>query len=534
MWYQQYDPFNNEIISGLVAFLPVVLFLLSLTVFRLKGIYAALITLFTALAITLIFYDMPIGMALMAILLGVGKALWPIGFIVIMAVWLYKISVANGKFDGVRQSIISITDDQRIQLLLIGFCFVSFLEGVAGLGVPIAICSALLVTLGFHPIKAAGYCLIANAATGAFGTVGIGIITGSQVGNIPLSELSHISVMMLSMISFIIPFLMMFIIDGFKGIKETFPATIMVSTVFSVLQYLTATFIGPELTNVVPSLVCMGLLAILMQKWRPKNIYLEPGVEISKDFTMPTMKEVIISWSPFYILTAVIGIWSIPFVSKLLSFSDIVIKVPWLHERVIQSAPIALEEIAMPAIFKIDVLGSTGTAIIVSIFVTRLLFKDSLGNQIYKLLGASIRDLWVPIIIIILVLSFANLSNYSGLSASIGLFLANTGKLFPLFSPILGWLGVFLTGSVVNNNALFGGLQVVTANQLNMNPSLFVAANTIGGSMAKPIAPTSIAIAAAAVNKNGKESKILSFTLRYSLILIFIICLITFILSFIL
>lgn len=539
MWLQEYNPMGNEIVSGLVAFLPILLFLLCLTVFKLKGIYAAGLTLLVTLLMTVFIYKMPFDVALLSILLGVSKALWPIGYIVIMAVWLYKIAVKSGKFDIVGQSIVSISNDQRIQLLLIGFCFVSFLEGVAGLGVPIAICAALLVTLGFHPIKAAGYCLIANAATGAFGTVGIGVFTGAEVGNMDVLALSGLAALTLPLISFIIPFMLIFIQDGVKGIKEIFPALITVSTVFGLFQFITAKFIGPELTNVIPALLAMVALAVLTKKWKPKNTFYEPGAERERKPTKQSMKDIIAGWSPFYFLTFIIGIWSIPAFKNLfepggiLDFTTLNIKIPGLHEKVIQSPPIALEEVAMPAIFHLDLLASTGTAILVAILVTGIFFPVLKYRVRFQLLGESIKELTTPVIIIVLVLSFASLSNFSGLSASIGLALANTGKLFPLFSPILGWLGVFLTGSVVNNNALFGGLQVVTANQLGMNPSLFVAANTVGGSMAKPIAPTSIAIAAASVGKNGRESEILSFTLKYSMALIAIICILNFIFSFI-
>ncbi|HLR39909.1 MAG TPA: lactate permease LctP family transporter [Jeotgalicoccus sp.] len=538
MWFQEYNPIGNEILSGLVAVIPIVVFLLGLTVFKLKGTIAASLTLISALLITTFVYKMPIDAALLSLILGVGKALWPIGYIIIMAVWLYKMSVKSGKFDIVGKTIIGISNDQRIQLLVIGFCFLSFLEGVSGLGVPIAICSALLVSLGFHPIKAAGFCLISNAATGVFATVGIGVFTGAEVGNMPVSELSALTALSVPVIAFIVPFLLIFIQDGVKGVKEIFPALITVSLVFSVFQFLIATFVGPELTNIIPSLLAMLTLALVMRKWKPKNVYYEPNADRTKIAEKLSFKQLLRGWSPFYFLTIVIGIWSLPFFSKLfaengpLSFTTLHIKIPNLHERIIQSAPIALEETAMPAIFHWDIISSTGTAILVAAIITSTVLSEITMKDRVGLFGETLKELKAPLIIIILVLSFASLSNYSGLSASIGLALANTGMLFPLFSPLLGWLGVFLTGSVVNNNALFAGLQVVTAKQLALNPSLFVAANTVGGAMAKPIAPTSLAIAAAAVGQNGKESEILSFTLKYSLLLITIICIINFVLAY--
>ena len=540
MWYQQYNPLGNEIVSGIIAFLPILLFLLCLTIFKLKGVYAAALTLAVTIIITVGVFDMPITKALGAILLGTGKALWPIGYIVIMAVWLYKISVQTGKFEIVRGSIANITEDQRLQLLLIGFCFNAFLEGAAGLGVPIAICAALLVTLGFHPIKAAGLCLIANASTGAFGTVGIPVITGAEVGGMETLELSKMTALILPLISFLVPFLLIFILNGLKGIKEIFPAIFLVSSVFSVLQLLTIAVIGPELANIIPSLVSMVVLAVFLRKWQPKTIYHEPGVEVTGTLKAYSMKEILVAWSPFYLLTGVIAIWSFPAFKNLfvdggaLDFTTIALKIPGLHDEIIRTPPIVTEANSMPAILHLNFVSATGTAILLAIILTSVLFPALNIKQTVTLLGDTIKELWLPIFTIILVMAFANLSDFSGLSTSLGLALAKTGDFFPFVSPVLGWFGVFLTGSVVNNNALFGSLQVVTGTQIGISPSLLMAANTAGGSVAKLISPQSIAIAAAAVNQTGNESKIFQYTLRYSLGLLLLVCIMTLCLSFIL
>lgn len=540
MWDQQYNPLGNEIVSGIIAFLPILLFLLSLTIFKLKGIYAAALTLGVTMIISVGIFDMPIGKAFAAILLGTGKALWPIGYIVIMAVWLYKISVQTGKFEIVRGSIANITEDQRLQLLLIGFCFNAFLEGAAGLGVPIAICAALLVTLGFNPIKAAGLCLIANASTGAFGTVGIPVITGAEVGGLETLELSRMTAYLLPLISFLVPFLLIFILDGVKGIKEIFPAIIVVSGVYSVLHLLTIAMIGPELANIIPSLVSMVALALFLRKWQPKTIYHEPGVELTGKLTNYTMKEILVAWSPFYILTGVIAVWSLPIFKQLfvdggaLDFTTVALKIPGLHDQIMRTPPIVTEANSIPAILNINFVSATGTAILLAIILTSVLFPALNIKQSVHLLGDTIKELWLPILTIVLVMAFANLSDFSGLSTSLGLALAKTGEFFPFVSPVLGWIGVFLTGSVVNNNALFGSLQVVTGTQIGISPSLLMAANTAGGSVAKLISPQSIAIAAAAVNQTGNESKIFQYTIRYSLGLLLLVCIMTLGLSFIL
>ncbi|MEQ6353213.1 lactate permease LctP family transporter [Lysinibacillus sp. M3] len=540
MWDQQYNPLGNEIVSGIIAFLPILLFLLSLTIFKLKGIYAAALTLGVTMIISVGIFDMPIGKAFAAILLGTGKALWPIGYIVIMAVWLYKISVKTGKFEIVRGSIANITEDQRLQLLLIGFCFNAFLEGAAGLGVPIAICAALLVTLGFNPIKAAGLCLIANASTGAFGTVGIPVITGAEVGGLETLELSRMTAYLLPLISFLVPFLLIFILDGIKGIKEIFPAILVVSSVYSVLHLLTITMIGPELANIIPSLVSMVALALFLRKWQPKTIYHEPGVELTGKLKNYTMKEILVAWSPFYILTGVIAVWSLPIFKQLfvdgsvLDFTTVALKIPGLHDQIMRTPPIVTEANSIPAILNINFVSATGTAILLAIILTSVLFPALNIRQSVHLLGDTIKELWLPILTIVLVMAFANLSDFSGLSTSLGLALAKTGEFFPFVSPVLGWIGVFLTGSVVNNNALFGSLQVVTGTQIGISPSLLMAANTAGGSVAKLISPQSIAIAAAAVNQTGNESKIFQYTIRYSLGLLLLVCIMTLGLSFIL
>ncbi|MCY9548801.1 lactate permease LctP family transporter [Lysinibacillus xylanilyticus] len=539
MWYQQYNPLGNEIVSGIIAFLPILLFLLSLTIFKLKGVYAAALTLGVTIIITVGVFDMPITKAFGAILLGTGKALWPIGYIVIMAVWLYKISVQTGKFEIVRGSIANITEDQRLQLLLIGFCFNAFLEGAAGLGVPIAICAALLVTLGFHPIKAAGLCLIANASTGAFGTVGIPVITGAEVGGMETIDLSRMTALILPLISFLVPFLLIFILNGLKGIKEIFPAIFLVSSVFSVLQLLTIATIGPELANIIPSLVSMLVLAAFLRKWQPKMIYHEPGVEVTGTLKIYTMKEIMVAWSPFYLLTGVIAVWSLPAFKNLfvdggaLDFTTIALKIPGLHNEIIRTPPIVTEANSMPAILHVNFVSATGTAILLAIILTSVLFPVLNLKQTVNLLGGTIKELWLPIFTIVLVMAFANLSDFSGLSTSLGLALAKTADFFPFVSPVLGWIGVFLTGSVVNNNALFGSLQVVTGTQIGISPGLLMAANTAGGSVAKLISPQSIAIAAAAVNQTGNESKIFQYTLRYSLGLLLLVCIMTLCLSYI-
>lgn len=537
MWLQQYDPFGNELISASIAFLPILFFFLALTKFRMKGIVAAFLTLCLSVAVSVLFFNMPLAQALSASVLGVAKGLWPIGYIVIMAVWLYKIAVRTGKFTVIRASIAGISEDQRLQLLLIGFSFNAFLEGAAGFGVPIAISAALLVELGFRPLKAAALCLIANAASGAFGAIGIPVIVGAQMGNLETMELSRMLAFTLPMISFAIPFLLIFILNGVKGIKETLPALLVVSGIYTGTQTFTILFLGPELANILAALLSMAGLALFLRKWKPKTIYRESDAPETTHMDTYSLKEIVKAWSPFYILTATITIWSLPAFKALFSEDGLLtnttkmIPMPFLHETIMKAPPISPETVALDALFKLDIISATGTAILVAVLLTGLFSSAITLPQGMNSLKLTVKELWVPVLTICFVMGFANLSNFAGLSSTIGLALSKTGDLFPLFSPILGWLGVFITGSVVSNNALFGHLQVVTAEQITANPALLLAANTAGGVMAKLISPQSIAIATAAVKQTGKESALFQKTLYYSLALLAVVCVCTFVLS---
>ncbi|AUZ25154.1 L-lactate permease [Bacillus subtilis] len=537
MWEQLYDPFGNEYVSALAALTPILFFLLALTVFKMKGILAAFLTLAVSFFVSVLAFHMPVEKAISSVLLGIGNGLWPIGYIVLMAVWLYKIAVKTGKFTIIRSSIAGISPDQRLQLLLIGFCFNAFLEGAAGFGVPIAISAALLVELGFKPLKAAALCLIANAASGAFGAIGIPVITGAQIGDLPALELSRTLLWTLPMISFLIPFLLVFLLDRMKGIRQTWPALLVVSGVYTLIQALTMAVLGPELANILAALFSMGGLALFLRKWQPKEIYREEGAGESGEKKAYSAADIAKAWSPFYILTAAITIWSLPAFKALfqegglLYQTTLLLKMPYLHQQIMKMPPIAPSAMPLDAVFKVDLLSATGTAILAAVIVTGLFSKNFSSRDAFASLKETGKELWVPIITICFVMGFANLANFAGLSSSIGLALAKTGDLFPFVSPVLGWIGVFITGSVVSNNALFGHLQVVTGAQIGAGSDLLLAANTAGGVMAKLVSPQSIAIAAAAVGQTGKESKLFKRTVAYSLILLLIICIWTFILA---
>ena len=532
MWTQDYDPLGALWFSAIVAAVPILAFLVCLTVFKMKGTTAGIIAVALAVVVAL----WPIGMPITAIggsaLIGILTGLWPIAYIIVMAVWLYKLAVASGRFDVIRSSIAGISPDQRIQVLLISFSFGAFLEGAAGFGVPIAICAALLVQLGFKPIKAAMLSLVANAAAGAYGAIGIPVIVGAKVGGVDLHALSVEMVIVVQLLTFAIPFLLVIILDGWRGLRETWVATLALSIVYSGSQALLLLLLGPELADILPGLLGMVTLFVVGRFWQPKHIFREDGSEAPEP-ERHTLGEIGAAWSPFYILTGFIFVWSIPWFKDLfapaagdtpagpLNFLVVSVPIPGLN-GVVQppgdgAAPIA-------AVWQWTPVNATGTAILLSVLVSFFTSPSLHWADLGRQFTATIRELWRPIVLILLILVVANITNYSGGSASIGLALAAAGSIFPLFSPIIGWFGVFITGSVVNNNTLFAHLQNVTATKIGVDPTLLVAANTAGGAMGKVVSPQSIAISAAAVGLVGREGEILRASIKYSLGMLAFLC----------
>ncbi|HMZ74701.1 MAG TPA: L-lactate permease [Rhodocyclaceae bacterium] len=524
-WMQIYDPAGNLWLSALVAALPIIFFFIALAVLRLKGHIAGTITVGIALAVAIFFYNMPVEMAFASAGYGFLYGLWPIAWIIIAAVFLYKITVKTGQFDIIRASVISITDDQRLQMLLVGFSFGAFLEGAAGFGAPVAITAALLVGLGFNPLYAAGLCLIANTAPVAFGAMGIPIIVGGQVTGIDPFKIGQMAGRQLPLLSVIVPFWLVAMMDGWRGIKETWPAILVAGGTFAVTQFFTANYIGPELPDITSALVSLVSLTVFLKNWKPKNIFrfdTQHHAELGEDQHY-SLGQIAKAWSPFVILTVMVTIWSLkPF--KALFAKDgplysLVLQwpVPMLDKLVIKMEPIVAKATPYAAVYKLDLLSATGTAIFLSALISMLVLGLR-GGEAVKTFKETVLELKRPIYSIGMVLAFAFVANYSGLSATLALLLAGTGKLFPFFSPFLGWLGVFLTGSDTSSNALFCSLQATTAHQVGVSDTLLVAANTTGGVTGKMISPQSIAVACAAVGLVGKESDLFRFTVKHSLL----------------
>ena len=541
-WQQIYDPMGNIWLSSAIALIPIIFFFLALAVFRLKGSVAGTITVVLALLVALFLYQMPVTLALSSAIYGFFYGLWPIAWIIIGAVFLYKVTVKTGQFDIIRSSILSLTEDQRLQMLLVGFAFGTFLEGAAGFGAPVAITAALLVGLGFKPLYAAGLCLIVNTAPVAFGAMGIPIIVAGQVSGV---ETHAISQMVGRQLPFIVPIVLvwiMAIMDGWRGVRETFPAIVVGGGSFAIAQFLTSNYIGPELPDITAAIASLISLTLLFKVWQPKHIFRfenqvdgknQMGDTKSVSAPLPTTHyspaQIIKAWMPFVILTAMVSLWSIkPFKDLFVKGKDghpdgalvdmvMSINVPYLHNAVQKLPPVVTKITDYAAIYKFDWFSATGTAImlaaIISIVMLKMRPKEALST-----FGETVKELRTPIYSIGMVLAFAFIANYSGLSATLALALAHTGKAFTFFSPFLGWLGVFLTGSDTSANALFAALQATTAQQIGVPEVLLVAANTSGGVTGKMISPQSIAIACAATGLVGKESDLFRFTVKHSII----------------
>lgn len=540
-WTQVYDPLGNIWISAAVALIPIVFFFLALAVFRMKGYAAGLITVLLTLAVALIVYKMPAAMAVMATVYGFGYGLWPIAWIIITSVFLYKISVKTGQFDVIRSSVLSITNDHRLLVILIGFSFGAFLEGAAGFGAPVAITAALLAGLGLNPLYAAGLCLIANTAPVAFGAMGIPITVAGQVTGIDPHKIGQMAGHQLPLLSLFVPFFIVFLMDGLKGVKQTWPALLVAGGSFAVSQFLTATYLGPELPDITSALVSLVSLALFLKVWKPKEIYRTSSghAESAAAVDAGTMKnltagKVIKAWSPFIILTVMIIIWSQKSFKALfgpggaLESSILKFHVTGLDNLVLKNTPIVKKPAPYEAIYKLDFIAATGTAILIAALISMVVLRMS-AKAAVETFGETLKELAFPILSIGLVLGFAFIANYSGLSSTLALALSKTGHLFPFFSPFLGWIGVFLTGSDTSANALFSNLQYITAQQIGVKEVLLVAANTTGGVTGKMISPQSIAIACAAVGLVGKESDLFRFTVKHSLFFVILVGIITYV-----
>ena len=520
---QVIDPLGNSGVSALVAIMPILFIFWALVIKKMKGYLTSLLATLLTMIIAITIYGMPAKLALLSVANGALYGLFPICWIVITAVFLFNLTLKSGQFEIIKHFMASITADRRLQALLIAFSFGSFLEGTAGFGAPVAITAAMLVGLGFNPLYAAGICLVANTAPVAFGAVGIPITVASQVTSIPEMAISQMVGRTLPILSLILPYYLVVLMTGFKNAKEVLPAIFVSGISFAFMQWFTSNFLGPALPDVIAGVTSILCLTIFLKLWKPKNTWRFPNepaptINVEKKYSAG---KIIRAWSPFILLTVMIMLWGLQPVKDLLnSVGQIQFEFPGLHNAINDGSgkPIA-------HIYKFNFLSAAGTAILLSSLISIPLIGVKFSDSI-KIFAATLKQLLFPIITVAAVLAFAYIINDSGISNTIAQVLASTGYLFPFFAPLLGWLGVFITGSDTSANALFGKLQASTAASIGVDPVVTVAANASGGVMGKMISPQSIAIAAAAGNLVGRESELFRFTFKHSLLLLILICII--------
>lgn len=520
MWPQHYTPVGGSLgLSALVAGLPIFTMLFLLGVRRQPAWAAALAGLGSASLIALVVYRMPAPILLAAVGYGAAFGLFPICWVLFWAILLYRLMVETGKFEIVKDSIGSLTRDRRLQALLIAFAFGAFLEGAAGFGAPVVVAAAMLTGLGFPRFYAAGICLLANTAPVAFGSLGIPVITLALVTGLPLQGLSAWVGRICAPVSLFIPAYLVWVMGGLPALKGVLPAALLCGVAFAGTQFLVSNYFGPQLTDIVSSLATMGSLLVLLKFWKPKDQSSELRIANSGPETRYEAGQVLAAWLPYLGLVLLVVLWGIGPVKQPLE--RLTIRFPWpgLHETVERVAPVVAKPSAYGAVYTLNYAAASGTACLFAVLLAAVLLGVR-PRRLGRLTKAAIKELAFPILTIVSVLGLAFLMNYCGATATLGLAFASTGRLFPFFSALLGWLGVFLAGSDTSANALFGNLQVVTAGRLSLDPVLMAAANSSGGVMGKMISLASIAVAAAATGlPNADQARLFRFTLRHSLIL---------------
>jgi lactate permease len=532
VWTQQADPLGNVGLSALAAAVPIVFLFWALAVRRLKGHVAGPCTAGVAVLVAVVVFGMPAGVAVASTLHGALYGLFPIGWIVVSAVFLYRITVESGQFAAIRDSIASLTADRRLQALLIAFSFGAFLEGAAGFGTPVAISAAMLAGLGFEPLYAAGLCLIANTAPVAFGAIGTPIVVAGQVTGLDPMLISAMVGRQLPLLSLLVPFWLVFTMSGARGVREVWPAALVSGGSFAVAQWWTSNYLGPLLPDIISSLVSIVCLVAFVRVWKPASTFRFEGEPHAGRHAPPGATTgppasqgpgaVAYAWSPFVVLTVLVGCWGIRPLKAALDTLSVSFPFPVVHDAVVLPA----SGRPVPAVFTFNWLSATGTVILLSALVSVGIARMR-PSAALALFGRTAASLAAPLLTIASVLGLAYIGNSSGMTTAMGTALASTGALFPVFSPVLGWLGVFMTGSDTSANAIFGRLQRVSAEAVGVSPILAVAANSSGGVTGKMISPQSIAVACAATGQVGNEANLFRFTLRHSVLLLAVVMLVT-------
>jgi lactate permease len=530
MWNQVYDPFNSQVLSTAAAALPVVTLLVLIASGKVKAHLAAVIALVVAIVVAIVLFTMPVGLALRAAVLGAVVGFFPIGWIVLNVIFLYRLTVATGAFAILSQAIGGVTRDRRLQLLLIAFTFGAFFEGASGFGTPVAVTGAILIGLGFSPLAASGLSLIANTAPVAFGALGTPIAGLASVTGFDPYLLGAMVGRQLPFFSVIVPFWLIWAFAGFRGMRQIWPAILVCGLSFAVPQYLISNFVNPWIVDVGASLISMGCLIGFLRIWQPKELWLSPALRSRDDsaatMTPPAVKteastsaEVWRSLVPWIIVCVVLLVWGSGWfkgiVNPIFTWNY---PVTGLHNLVQKVPPVVAKPASEGAVFAFTYLSFTGSGMLLAAIISGFIMRFSPAKLIAEY-GRTIKVCAYSLITISAMLAIGTLTRYSGIDATLGLAFAGTGVLYPFFGTLLGWLGVALTGSDTASNVLFGGLQKITSQQLGISPVLMSAANSSGGVMGKMIDAQSIVVASTATNWFGHEGSILRFVFFHSIAL---------------
>jgi lactate permease len=528
-WSQVYDPLNNAVFSTVCAALPVVVLLGALAFFHIKAHWAALLGLFVALAVSIFVYGMPVEMAGKSALLGALFGLLPIGWIVLNVIFMYQLTTDTGLFDVLQKSITGITNDRRLQLLLVSFCFGAFFEGAAGFGTPVAVTAAIMMGLGFKPLAAAGLSLIANTAPVAYGALGTPIVVLAAVTGLDVQALSGMVGRQLPFFSLLVPFWLIWAFVGFRRMLEIWPAILVAGVAFAVPQYLVSNFHGPWLVDVIAAIASMGALTLFLKVWHPQRVWLSTSREgdtvsyaeaqAQRVGTGFTRAQVFKAWTPWVILSVLVFLWGLPQIKDLLNQVSILkFPIDGLHNLVVRVPPVVVKPTPEAAVYTLNWLSATGTGILIAAIVAGLVMGLSVPKMV-QTYGRTLKLVRYSLLTIAAMLALGFTTKGAGLDATLGLAFAHTGYLYPFFGAMLGWLGVALTGSDTSSNVLFGNLQKITAEQLGLSPVLMASANSAGGVMGKMIDAQSIVVASTATQWYGHEGEILRYVFFHSLAL---------------
>ncbi|HEX2918970.1 MAG TPA: L-lactate permease, partial [Edaphobacter sp.] len=519
-WAQSYDPAHHWLLSAAWAALPLCVLLVTMGVFRMKGHLAALAGLSTAFLLAVSVFHLPLKMGLLAMGYGAAYGLFPIAWIVFPVLFLYQLTHRSGSFTLLQQSLIGVTQDSRLQLLLIAFAFGAFFEGSAGFGTPVAICATILIGIGFSPLQAAGLSLLANTAPVAFGGLGIPMVALHGITGLDTLLLSRVAARMIAPFCILVPFWLICAYAGWAAMLEIWPAILVAGSVYSVTLLLVATLHGPWLVDIFSSSFTIIALLVLLRFWKPKRS-LSPTLQVIKEEPHAAMhqqdgflKQAILPWA---ILSVFIIIWGLPKWSQWLdSISSIHIVINGLHQAVLRMPPAVPAPTAESAIFNFNWLSATGTGI----FIAAIVAGFAMGTRpsvLVRTCAETFVSMRFTFITIAALMALGFITRYAGMDATLGLAFARTGRLYPFFGTLIGWIGTASTGSDTSSNVLFGSLQKLTAQQLGISAYLMAAANSAGGVMGKMIAPQSIVVATTATDQYGREGSLLRFVILHSL-----------------